>query len=307
MKRWKMFCMVSLCITFVGTTSVFALENPYTLASSQLSEFQSYSIENSKISSDKYDIKTGSINYIDTKGDLDIEIIKSNVTVEDGYNISIYHGTEEVTEGNIEQGDILRVVSSDNAADIKEYSLGTIDLGVLTEKDSEISLSDSQTVADIKKEITVSGFTIKEIQVKNDEELLEDEDKIIGGNQLIISFNEGFQYEYVLVYTKTKIAINQSDMEMAIDDIQELTTTFTKEDASSKVIWSSDAPSIVDVDEEGTITAIQPGNATITASLEGKKATIKVTVGLMKPTINEILGNYGAIRLSIAEEGGATG
>ncbi len=52
-------------------------------------------------------------------------------------------------------------------------------------------------------------------------------------------------------------------------------------DASQKVTWKSSSASRVKVDENGLITALKPGSATITATAQdgsGKKATIKVRV-----------------------------
>ncbi|MEI3340620.1 MAG: Ig-like domain-containing protein [Eubacterium sp.] len=42
--------------------------------------------------------------------------------------------------------------------------------------------------------------------------------------------------------------------------------------------WTSSHPSIVSVDEFGVITAKKAGSATVTASVDGVRATCKITV-----------------------------
>ncbi|HEU5154517.1 MAG TPA: Ig-like domain-containing protein [Gemmatimonadales bacterium] len=49
------------------------------------------------------------------------------------------------------------------------------------------------------------------------------------------------------------------------------------------VVWASSDPSVATVSSSGVVSAVAPGNATITASSEGKSSVIKVTVNAPKP------------------------
>ena len=58
-----------------------------------------------------------------------------------------------------------------------------------------------------------------------------------------------------------------------------LTATIVPADATDKsVSWSSSAPDVASVDQNGKVTAIKKGSATITATAGGKSATCEVTV-----------------------------
>ena len=81
----------------------------------------------------------------------------------------------------------------------------------------------------------------------------------------------------VLVETES-ISLDKSELTLAIDETATLTATITPADASDKnITWTSSNEQVADV-YDGTITAIAPGTATITAECSGKKAECKVTV-----------------------------
>ena len=79
------------------------------------------------------------------------------------------------------------------------------------------------------------------------------------------------------VSVSPRIRLNVTELELTIDDSETLTATLAPSDAGKKVTWSSSDTKVATV-EDGKITALTVGNATITASLDGYKAECNVTV-----------------------------
>lgn len=64
-----------------------------------------------------------------------------------------------------------------------------------------------------------------------------------------------------------------------------LTVIVLPEDATDKTVtWTSSNPAVATVDDNGTVHAVAPGEATITATAGDKTATCKVTVKATLPT-----------------------
>lgn len=77
------------------------------------------------------------------------------------------------------------------------------------------------------------------------------------------------------------VTLNSTSLTMVEGESQTLTATVSPSNADNKkVIWSSSSSSVATVDDRGTVTAIAPGTATITAKSDdgGKTATCAVTV-----------------------------
>jgi len=77
-----------------------------------------------------------------------------------------------------------------------------------------------------------------------------------------------------------EIAIDTADFEMEVESTKQLGVIYNPNDTTDdkKVVWSSDNEEVVTVDENGVVTAVAAGEATITADVNGKTATVKVTV-----------------------------
>lgn len=84
------------------------------------------------------------------------------------------------------------------------------------------------------------------------------------------------------------ISVNPTSLEMEVDDTYKLTATVTPEDATDKTItWRSSDRAIATVAEDGTVTAIAAGTATIYASSSnGLTAECAVTVN---PAYEEVM------------------
>lgn len=102
------------------------------------------------------------------------------------------------------------------------------------------------------------------------------------------------------------ITLSASSLNLHIGDIWELTATVLPENANDKtVIWSSSDTSVVTIDQNGLITAVSVGNATITAACGSVSASCEVSVSpddqCVMPTIS-----YDGRYAVIAGEEGAT-
>ena len=76
---------------------------------------------------------------------------------------------------------------------------------------------------------------------------------------------------------KGSVTLDKSEITIEYGKTAQLTATVT--DIEEEVVWSSSNESIVKVDQEGKVTAVEEGTATITAKAGKKSATCKVTVG----------------------------
>lgn len=75
------------------------------------------------------------------------------------------------------------------------------------------------------------------------------------------------------------VTLNKSSIALNIGESEILTATVSPTNATDKkVVWTSTAPSVATVDENGKVTAVSSGKAYITARAEGKQALCVVTV-----------------------------
>lgn len=118
---------------------------------------------------------------------------------------------------------------------------------------------------------------------------------VSAGDAVITCFLEENENVYSLLFLHivepiAKLSVSESDLTLLLNAVTEgkdqtdLTVIFEPENAFCKdILWSSDDPEVVTVDEKGHLTAIKTGKATITAlsaeqSEKPKKATCKVTI-----------------------------
>ena len=77
----------------------------------------------------------------------------------------------------------------------------------------------------------------------------------------------------------TGITLNKSELTLTAGESASLTATVTPEGSTDTVVWSSDKPAVATVDPAtGKVTAVAPGEATITATAGTKTATCTVKV-----------------------------
>ena len=87
----------------------------------------------------------------------------------------------------------------------------------------------------------------------------------------------------------TGVNLSLSKINMVVGDTKQLEATVTPDNATNtKITWSSSNTSVATVDENGKVTAIKAGNATITASAkddQAKKATCEIEVAAKQETV----------------------
>ena len=76
----------------------------------------------------------------------------------------------------------------------------------------------------------------------------------------------------------TSVSLSVSDLILNIGDTKTLTAALEPENTTSRVIWTSSDPTIATVDANGTVTALQSGEVTITATAGDVSASCTVTV-----------------------------
>lgn len=96
------------------------------------------------------------------------------------------------------------------------------------------------------------------------------------------------------------LSLNRTAVVLSIGESLGLTATIQPDDATvQSPAWSSDATDIATVSDAGTVTAVAPGTATISAEADGIKATCQITVLPAAPASNRIeYTSMGAVIVS---------
>ncbi len=85
-------------------------------------------------------------------------------------------------------------------------------------------------------------------------------------------------------YKVTGVSLNTNSLTLEEGGTATLTATITPSNATDQnVTWSSDNESVATVDQNGRVTAVAQGGATITAAVDGKSAKCSVTVNAAAP------------------------
>lgn len=104
------------------------------------------------------------------------------------------------------------------------------------------------------------------------------------------------------VVNVTEVSLDRSELTLTEGENETLTATVKPDNATNKkVAWESDKVDIASVDENGKVTAIKTGEATITVTTEdgGKTAECKVTVKSRNVPVSGVEINPWAVNLSV--------
>ena len=87
-----------------------------------------------------------------------------------------------------------------------------------------------------------------------------------------------------IIYKVTGVSLNTDSLTLVEGGTATLAATITPSNATNQnVTWSSDNESVATVDQNGRVTAVAQGGATITAAVDGKSAECYVTVNAAAP------------------------
>lgn len=103
----------------------------------------------------------------------------------------------------------------------------------------------------------------------------------------------------------TGVTLNKTELTLAAGGSETLTATVAPADATNqKVTWESDKPEIASVDDNGKVTGVAAGEATITVTTEdgGKTATCRVIVSDREIKVSEI--TLAALAIYVGESKG---
>ena len=98
----------------------------------------------------------------------------------------------------------------------------------------------------------------------------------------------------------TGVTLDKTSISLLVGDSETLTATVTPADAENqKLTWSSDKPAVATVDDNGKVTAVKVGTATITVTTEdgGKTATCRVTVKAATVAVTGVTLNKSTLSL----------
>ena len=126
-----------------------------------------------------------------------------------------------------------------------------------------------------------------------------------GAATITATTNDGTSLEascaVTVVVPAASIALNKTETAIAVEAQEQLTVTVLPEDATDKTVtWTSSDPSVATVDENGLVTAVGNGTATITATTnDGTNLTATCEVTVETPissylTLTDVSGLIGA-------------
>lgn len=92
----------------------------------------------------------------------------------------------------------------------------------------------------------------------------------------------------VVSVNKTKVSISKVKVSLERGETSKLTASVSN---NSKVTWKSSKKSVATVDDKGVITALKPGESTITATADGSNVTCLVTVKSPVVTLSKTNAN----------------
>ena len=144
------------------------------------------------------------------------------------------------------------------------------------------------SVAVLKAKVSPADATDKTVQWSSDNPSVATVDQngritaVDEGNAVITASAGGFSAScsvYCIVIPVSAVVLDKTSLTLARGTSKTLTATVWPRDASDKTVkWSSDKPSVAAVDQNGLVTAVNSGDATITASVGNVSATCAVSV-----------------------------
>ena len=123
------------------------------------------------------------------------------------------------------------------------------------------------------------------------------------GDARIWVYTDNNLEEYIDIHVLTppqKITLAKTEATLAVGDTLALKKKLTPDDAETDLAWSSSKPSVATVTQNGVVTALKAGKATITVATDnGKSASATITV---KPAPKKVRLNRSKATLGVREK-----
>ena len=104
------------------------------------------------------------------------------------------------------------------------------------------------------------------------------------------------------VIAVTEVSLNKNELAINEGESETLTATVKPDDATDQTVtWSTSDASIATVDQNGKVTAVKEGTATITAKAGDKSASCRVTVSKNVVAVTEVTLNKTELSLKKGE------
>ncbi len=208
----------------------------------------------------------------------------------DGKITAVGEGTTTIT-----------ITSEDNPSVTRDVTVTVtipVDDVIIAEDNLELEIGDTETLTTI---ITPENATNKDVSYKSSDEsivIVDENGKITaigeGVAKITVTLNDdSSKTDVVTVSVKKphvnvdKVEADRSEIEIEIGETDKITATITPDNATVKdVVFESDDESIVIVDENGNITAVGEGTATIIVKSKDDNSKYDlITVTVKKPYI----------------------
>ena len=223
-------------------------------------------------------------------------------TIVDGVVTAVGEGTATVTA----------VVGDDSATCVVTVET-PIESITLDKTELEMVKGDTETLT-----VTINPETAKEVKVtwsSSDEKIatVDETGKVtaVGAGEATITAKAGGKEATCKVTVKVpveSITLDKTSLTLKEGATAVLVATVKPDDATDKTVtWSSSDETIATVDNNGKVTGIKEGEATVTAKAGDKTATCKVTVSnyvfTINPTEVTVSGNGDAISVTVTCSG----
>lgn len=218
----------------------------------------------------------------------DISISKSEVTIntenyspdKDSYN----YGIISYGDISIEDESQITVTTADSSQPI-----GIVAVGKMAVDNSTVKSTTTNSVEDgfALEMISYKEFTLTGVEVVQGQKYILDDDEGYEEDITNYAWNTEDEEDYpkggtsIIGYPVTGVTLNKDTLDLNVGNSETLTATVKPTNATNQsVTWTSSNKAVAAVDENGNVTAVAPGTATITVTtLNGRHtATCEITV-----------------------------
>ena len=211
-------------------------------------------------------------------------VVRANMTGEEGVDGKTISGTTTTQENSI----------------VLENGVGTVYGDVTLQENLTVGADESLTIPQGATLTIPSGVTVNNSGVITNEGTIDNQGTLTiepGGNLAgDVTGNQA-------IYKVTNVTLNRSNLSLTAGGTAWLRAAVQPDNAANQsVTWASSDPSVATVDQNGVVTAVAPGTATITVTTQDGNHTAACTV-TVRPDIPPANPNY---RITVEATQGGT-